>query len=149
QWHGIERAVARWSRTLTGGAGLSLLLGPIAGIASVLRVLAPRTSLDIRDQIQTRLAPRPETRLGGIRHEPSAPLSPAGNPMGFSLQEATDRVAGMLRSIGLVENFSKMIVVLGHGSTSLNNPHESAHDCGACGGRRGGANARLFADLAN
>ena len=149
QWHGIERAAASWSRTLTGGAGLSLLLGPIAGIAAVLRVLAPRTSLDIRDRIETHLAPRPDTRLGGIREEPSAPLSRAGKPMGFSLQEATDRVAGMLRSIGIVGNFSKIILVLGHGSTSLNNPHESAHDCGACGGRRGGANARLFADLAN
>ena len=149
RWHWLERATARWSRTLTGGAGLSLLLGPIAGIAAALRVAAPRKSLDVRDRIEGRLAPRPDTRLAGMRFNPLGPLSAAGKPMGFSLQEATDRVAGTLRSIGLVSNFAPIVVVLGHGSTSLNNPHESAHDCGACGGRRGGANARLFADLAN
>jgi uncharacterized protein len=58
-------------------------------------------------------------------------------------------VRRVLEDTGLRDCLSPLVLVIGHGSISLNNPHESAHDCGACGGGRGGPNARAFAQMAN
>lgn len=147
-WLGWIRRSAAASRTLTGGAGLSFLLGPIVGLKTLARVAAPRASLRLSDRAKQALAPRPSTRLSAVRLETSAD-GDHRRPLGFSLEDAVDRVTATLVNLGLTRGFAPVVVVLGHGSTSLNNPHESAHDCGACGGRRGGANARLFADMAN
>ena len=150
RWQASGRGLHRRSRTLSGGAGLSLLIGPLAAATAIARVLAPRWSLAWRDRVQQRLVPRPATRLSPLHvGELGGTTSSRGKQVGFALDEAADRVCAVLQSIGLVHNLARVIVVLGHGSTSLNNPHESAHDCGACGGRRGGANARLFAEMAN
>ncbi|HEY6508040.1 MAG TPA: DUF2309 domain-containing protein [Vicinamibacterales bacterium] len=155
RWHSLERRATRASRSLSGGAGMSFLAGPISGLNTLAHLVAPRSKPIFDERVKARLVPRPTTRLSAIRVEPGQPPSNGhngkanGKPIGFSLEETVDRVTSLLTNLGLVKDFAPIVVVLGHGSTSLNNPHESAHDCGACGGRRGGANARLFADMAN
>jgi uncharacterized protein YbcC (UPF0753/DUF2309 family) len=72
-----------------------------------------------------------------------------GLQVGFTVEEMADRVEKLLRCIGLAKNFSPLVYVLGHGSSSANNPHHGAHDCGACSGRPGLVNARVFAYMAN
>jgi uncharacterized protein YbcC (UPF0753/DUF2309 family) len=69
--------------------------------------------------------------------------------VGFTIPEMADRVENLLRSIGLVKNFAPVIYVVGHGSSSVNNPHYAAYDCGACSGRPGSVNARAFSYMAN
>ena len=149
RWRAASRMVHRQSRTLSGGAGLSFLLGPLAAALALSRVVAPRTSLAVADTARERFAPRPGTQLSALRTADADTRSERGKFVGFTLDEAVDRVGNVLRAIGMVQQFAPVVLILGHGSTSLNNPHESAHDCGACGGRRGGGNARLFAEMAN
>ncbi len=69
--------------------------------------------------------------------------------IGFTLEEQASLIAKALQSIGLTENFSPFVLVIGHESRSDNNPYESALDCGACGGSSGIHNARVFCEMAN
>ncbi len=69
--------------------------------------------------------------------------------IGFTIEEMTARVEGQLRGMGLIQHFAPVVYVMAHGSSSANNPHHGAHDCGACSGRPGSVNARVFAFMAN
>ena len=72
-----------------------------------------------------------------------------GLQIGFTIQEMSDRVYNFLKGIGLIQSFSPLIYIIAHGSSSANNPHHGAHDCGACSGRPGCVNARVFSIMAN
>ncbi len=72
-----------------------------------------------------------------------------GLQVGFTVPEMAIRVENLLRSIGLIKNFAPVVYVVAHGSSSANNPHHGAHDCGACSGRPGSVNARVFSFMAN
>jgi uncharacterized protein YbcC (UPF0753/DUF2309 family) len=69
--------------------------------------------------------------------------------VGFTIDEMAIRVEGLLKSIGLVKDFAPIVYVVGHGSSSVNNPHYAAYDCGACSGRAGSVNARVICFMAN
>ncbi|MBS1634497.1 MAG: DUF2309 domain-containing protein [Bacteroidetes bacterium] len=69
--------------------------------------------------------------------------------IGFTVEEMTNRVEALLKSIGLVKDFAPLVYIVGHGSSSVNNPHYSAYDCGACSGRPGSVNARVACFMAN
>ena len=65
------------------------------------------------------------------------------------LQSRADMAAGILGAMGITSDFSRMVLLAGHGSQTANNPHAAGLDCGACGGQTGEVNARALAALLN
>jgi uncharacterized protein YbcC (UPF0753/DUF2309 family) len=141
-----ERHVA--SRTLVRG-GFVALTGVASAIPLVARTLFPGLADRLAHASRRALhgAPVP-TRLALRRHEDEGPAED-GLFEGYTVGEQASVVEGMLRSIGLTSGFAELVVIAGHGSTSVNNPHASAYECGACAGSKGGPNARAFAVMAN
>jgi uncharacterized protein len=72
-----------------------------------------------------------------------------GLQIGFTEEEMTDALEGMLRSMGLIKEFAPIIYIFGHGASSVNNTHYAGYDCGACSGRAGSVNARVAAAIGN
>lgn len=72
-----------------------------------------------------------------------------GLQIGFTLEEMANRLEGLLRSIGMIENFASLVYIVGHGSSSVNNTHYAGYDCGACSGRPGSVNARVISHIGN
>lgn len=135
------------SRTIAGGAVLTGVLGPLASVPLVARVLLPRLTGQIKRLASRLVQPPPQTQLQLERttecpgHDEEA--------IGFNVTEMTNICERVLRDIGLTSNFARLVLIIGHGSNSLNNPHKSAYDCGACGGGAGGPNARALAEMMN
>lgn len=75
--------------------------------------------------------------------------TPEAAQAGISLKEQVAYAKQALMMIGLTENFAPIVVFCGHGSHTENNPYASALDCGACGGKHGGPNARVLAEILN
>src|SRR5579883_3072841 len=145
----ITRSFSVSSRTLVRGWLATSALGLLSAVPLTGHLLAPRRYARLREWLNRAFLPEPRTELTLMRDAAPSHGGTTGLLTGFTAAEKADAVASVLRPAGLTRGFGRLVVMIGHGSSSLNNPHESAHDCGACGGRRGGPNARLFAAMAN
>jgi uncharacterized protein YbcC (UPF0753/DUF2309 family) len=93
-------------------------------------------------------------RFGAVRsrlHRGAAPEAPTVLTVneGFTFEERALFAEVALTMMGLTEDFGRVVLLCGHGSTTENNPYEAALDCGACGGNRGAPNARTAAAILN
>ena len=126
--------------TLGDDASRAPLRGLLASFASFLR--APRGLLQM---LFPELFVDPAHDFEGttLRYDKSV------EPEGFTLDDRIALVEGNLRTIGMLDGFARWVLIVGHGSMAVNNQFMSGYQCGACGGRRGGINARVFCAFAN
>ncbi len=135
------------SRSLVRGTLLTMLMGGIAALPMLGRILFPRLVAKAEQAFKKMLLPEPKTMFRALRDD--SDVRHGLKHAGFTIDEAADRIKALLAGMGTLKNFARLFAVIGHGAASVNNPHESAYCCGACGGQRGLPNARLFAMLAN
>jgi uncharacterized protein YbcC (UPF0753/DUF2309 family) len=100
--------------------------------------------------------PVPSPVVDGLDPEIAAKVGPRlapgelkGRATGFTGTQSVDMAEAVLKAMSLTGPFARLVLLAGHGSTTVNNPHASSLDCGACGGHTGEANARVAAAILN
>ena len=130
----IRRAQNAFDRLSFSPPG-SLLLLPLAPFFLVRLLLMGFAPIWEHKAMRLLLAPAPEPRTSIA--------------MDISPSVAAENLAKTFQSSGIGTFFAPIVVVMGHGSSSVNNPYSAGYNCGACAGKKGGPNARTFAHLAN
>jgi uncharacterized protein YbcC (UPF0753/DUF2309 family) len=125
------------------------MIAPFTFIGLLAKSLLPKTQQRLVSDMALLVSPNTKTELLYTSTDHATAATPEHPKSGFTDTEQADRVAGFLRNTGLTYGFAPLVVLMGHGSSSQNNPHRAAYDCGACSGRHGGPNARVFAAMAN
>ena len=139
-----ELLYARDSHHFLTGVGFSLVFGLWAFVRMARNLIRPAMSPAISnafghmdtDSDLTIENSHPDDRENGLQ-------------IGYTVSEMTARAESFLRGIGLTRHFAPLVYMVAHGSSSANNPHHGAHDCGACSGRPGAVNARVMAHILN
>ncbi len=142
--HSKEVFHSKDSHTFFKGFMYALSLGVLASFRMVLDLFRPKMRGDIADAFGHM------DINGELLIENTDPNhTENGLQVGYTIEEMANVVQSLLTNVGMSENFAPIVYVVAHGSSSANNPHHGAYDCGACSGRPGGTNARVFAFMAN
>jgi uncharacterized protein YbcC (UPF0753/DUF2309 family) len=125
--------------SLGGPFALAEAAGYLLGPAAAARTLAPGLLRRLTG-LRTRRVGPPQTRpTVEAEHDDSS---------GLALEERVSFGEAIVRTMGLTR-FARLVVLCGHGSHNVNNPHASSYDCGACGGAPGGPSARVAVAILN
>jgi len=84
--------------------------------------------------------------LDGVQRDKSPAPQIEG---GLTPEQKADIGAKVLTAMSMTKGHAPLVLLLGHGASVTNNPHESAYHCGACAGQTGEVSSRMLAILLN
>jgi uncharacterized protein YbcC (UPF0753/DUF2309 family) len=125
--------------SLAGPFALAEAAGYLMGPVAATRTLAPGFVRRLRGLATRRVGPPPTRPAVDAERDASS---------GFPLEDRISFARNVVRTMGLTR-FARLVVLCGHGSFNVNNPHASSYDCGACGGAPGGPSARVVVAILN
>ena len=141
-----QRIAKAWRMFKFGAVSCFGFVGPV-GLAYLKNLLQDTFGMG-------RPVPHPATY--GLDASSSQRLGPSITPhemakrlTGMTPEQRLDVATGVLKAMSLTDNFARIVLLVGHGSTTVNNPYATGLDCGACGGHTGEANARVAAQVLN
>lgn len=137
---GSDLSLYYMSRTLIRGFFSTLILGVVSIVPMFLQVFFPKLSKRFREWMYQLVSPTPATEMN---------LEHTDETHGYTKLEMSKIVATILDMCGFKNEFARLVIMAGHGSSSNNNPFKQAYGCGACGGNAGIPNSRAFAKMAN
>jgi uncharacterized protein YbcC (UPF0753/DUF2309 family) len=111
-------------------------IGAAFAVALAGRTLVPAFFGRTRERVARAVAPAARTGLVVAKE------ADGDEAAGFTHDERVFFAESALSLMGMREDFARLAVFAGHGSSTENNPFEASLDCGACAGNRGGPNAR-------
>ncbi|MCU0985940.1 MAG: DUF2309 domain-containing protein [Acetobacteraceae bacterium] len=117
--------------------GLAFASKVVSDSAGLTRTVTHPTLDGLDPGVARRVGPRLDRRLVG------------GRAVGFDEAERVAMAEAVLKAMSMTDGFARLVMLAGHGSTTVNNPHATGLDCGACGGHTGEANARVAAAILN
>lgn len=100
-------------------------------------------------------APVPHPETSGLSARDRARLRPDldahdhATATGIPAGDRPGAAAFIIDAMGLEAPFPRLILLAGHGSSTVNNPQRAGLDCGACAGQTGAASVRMAAVLLN
>lgn len=128
----LKRLYQSLKYNFTTAFALAETLGAFTGVWMGIRTLFPNISSKMSAIFDINTYPFTEP---SITHIP--------------LEEKVAYAENALKMLGLTDNFAPIVIFCAHASSTKNNAYASSLDCGACGGRPGGSNARVFAAIIN
>jgi uncharacterized protein YbcC (UPF0753/DUF2309 family) len=143
----LRRRAAKAWKSFKLSAVSSFIYVETAGLLYAVKILSDSLGLTrpVKDPNVDGIDPAVIGRVGPVIETRTV----AGRETGFDPVQRVRMAEAVLRGMSLTDNFARLVALVGHGSTTANNPHASSLDCGACGGHTGEANARVAATICN